>query len=789
MTNLTTMLAQQRPEFLDAPAYPVLSDPAAIAVGDFDGDGKPDIVETGRGMTTLLGNGDGTFRTGKNSAMSQTPNAIAVGDFNEDGKLDVVTSDFLNNVSVSLGIGDGSFQQFTNYPAGRKPNSVAVADFNGDKHLDLAVGDGDDLEVLLGKGDGSFQAAHSWSAGTNVFRVAVGDFNGDKAVDVVTVDPADNNLNILLGNGNGTFQTAYSLDTGLSPQDVLATDLNGDSILDLVVSNSSNFTIGVFRGNGDGTFKMRQDFPTIEQPIGLISGDFNGDHETDIVTLSFDAELFTGNGDGTLQYRGDFGAASYSRDFAFGRFNQDSLDDVAVLNLSSVSILLGNPNGMFRTRRLYNLGPFISAETLLMADANNDGQPDALSVLGGNDGGILVLLGNHDGSFRTPLTSLTGKHPWRFAIGDFNNDGKIDAATSNMNDFVSSTLSVVLGNGDGTFQAAQTYAIGNFPGHLAVGDFNNDGFQDIANISFDNNGGITWLNLLLNNGDGTFQNPVRSRVDGTVDISSIDINGDGKPDLLLTAAGLDVLLGNGDGTFQPPLRFGTGFGPVALTIADLNRDGKLDVVTGNLGGNVSVLLGNGDGTFKPHTDYAIVNQANAVGVGDFNGDGRLDLAVAETQPDTEGEFVRVLWGNGDGTLQSGVDYEAGALPFGIGVGDFNHDGANDIATMSIVSLSVLLNGGATKLTLTSSENPSHAGDSVTFTATVKATMPGMGNPRGRVRFEDGKTILGTVALNSGTAQFTTSTLGVGNHRIDAVYEGDSHFNRHKSDVLVQQVLP
>ena len=179
-----------------------------------------------------------------------------------------------------------------------------------------------------------------------------------------------------------------------------------------------------------------------------------------------------------------------------------------------------------------------------------------------------------------------------------------------------------------------------------------------------------------------------------------------------------------------------------------------------------------------------------MGTGDFNGDGYVDVALAEADTYLDGEFVGVLVGNGDGTFQTEVDYEVGYLPFGIGIDDFNHDGALDIATMSENGLlAVLLNTGATKLTLGSSKNPSHSGDSVTFTATVKATMPGTGNPGGRVRFEDGKTILGTVALNSGTAQFTISTLAVGNHRIDAVYEGDIHFNRHKSDLLVQQVLP
>src|SRR6266436_5402770 len=165
-------------------------DPISVAVGDFNGDGVPDLVVADRvsnNVSVLLGNGDGTFQTPVAFATGTRPQSVAVGDFNGDGKLDlVVANEGSNNVSVLLGNGDGAFQAAQNFPAGTNPQSVAVGDFNGDGKLDLAVaneGSGD-VSVLLGNGDGTFQAALAFAAGDIPQSVAVGDFNGDGKLDL-----------------------------------------------------------------------------------------------------------------------------------------------------------------------------------------------------------------------------------------------------------------------------------------------------------------------------------------------------------------------------------------------------------------------------------------------------------------------------------------------------------------------------------------------------------------------------------------------------------------------------
>ena len=211
-------------------------------------------------------------------------------------------------------------------------------------------------------------------------------------------------------------------------------------------------------------------------------------------------------------------------------------------------------------------------------------------------------------------------------VGDVNGDGRPDLAVAN---FTSNNVSVLLGNGDGTFQPARSYGAGTNPNSVAVGDVNGDGRPDLAVANASGN----TVSVLLGNGDGTFQ-PARSYGAGTnpQSVAVGDFNGDGRPDLAVAnyySNDVLVLLGNGDGTFQPVMSFDAGTNPISVAVGDINGDGRPDLAVANANSNnVSVLLGNGDGTFQPARTFGVGNNPFSVAVGDVNGDGRPDLAVA-----------------------------------------------------------------------------------------------------------------------------------------------------------------
>ena len=332
----------------------------------------------------------------------------------------------------------------------------------------------------------------------------------------------------------------------------------------------------------------------------------------------------------------------------------------------------------FKQTANINVSP--SPEFLSMADFNNDGIPDLVVSLN-LPNNIAVLLGAGDGTFPTRFvfgSGLRGTYG-SLAVGDFNEDGNVDIGV-----LYDGFLNIYAGNGDGTFHLLSSATIGSFSVWSTVADFNHDGHLDIATA----NNASSDLSVLLGNGDGTFQTTTEySLVSAAAQVRAVDVNQDGHPDLVTVPAcsdrncthgELDVLLNNGDGTFQPPLRFDAGIFPQGFAVADLNKDGKVDVAVTNdnsAGGTVSVLLGNGDGTFGSPVPYPVEFGPLSVAIADFDGDGNPDLAVANATSNT----VSLLRGNGDGTFQPAQGFRIGENPSDILAADFNGDGLPDLA--------------------------------------------------------------------------------------------------------------
>ncbi len=354
------------------------------------------------------------------------------------------------------------------------------------------------------------------------------------------------------------------------------------------------------------------------------------------------------------------------------------------------------PGGSFAAPASYAVGTGPgSVGSVALGDFNGDGDADLVAT-NYYDSSVSVLLGNGNGTFQSKVDYSAGPEPVSVAVGDFNGDGKADLVVANGNDGPS-YVSVLLGNGDGTFQSPANYSVGSLlypymsPASVAVGDFNGDGKADLATANLFGN-----VSVLLGNGDGTFQTAVHYLAGAAAEFVAVgDFNGDGKADLVTVNYAdnsLSVLLGNGDGTFQASLNYTLAtfpyVSPDSVAVADFNGDGKADLAVANASvGTVSVLLGKGDGTFQAKVDYPAGTDPTSVLVGDFNGDGKADLATA----DSGGNNVNVLLGNGNGTFQTAMNYSAGTGPRSMVVGNFNGDGKADlVVTNSTNNVSVLL---------------------------------------------------------------------------------------------------
>ncbi len=394
---------------------------------------------------------------------------------------------------------------------------------------------------------------------------------------------------------------------------------------------------------------------------------------------------------------------------------------------STIGVLLGNGDGTFKSAVLYNSGSQ-GATNVAVADVNGDGKPDLLvantCVAIGNCyyGGVAVLLGNGDGTFQAPVSYRSGGVSTNsVTVADINGDGLLDVVVANIcgNTFCnSSTVSVLLGNGDGTFQSAVSYNSGGYVANsLAVADVNGDGKPDV--IVVNSCGAVTQcgvsggapgsVGVLLGNGDGTFQSAITypSAGQNASFVAATDVNGDGKPDLIVAnwcalggdcsnattgAAGtLSVLMGNGDGTFQTAVPYDSG-GLYAWSVAvgDVNGDGIPDLLAANgcvcatggsrLNGTIGVLLGNGDGTFQKAVAYSLGGGPNSVATADVNRDGTLDLLATSDVSNV----VYVLPNTGSSTSGTGtiiVTTNSSAATFTL-TGPATFSGSGTTATFS-----------------------------------------------------------------------------------------------------------
>jgi hypothetical protein len=378
------------------------------------------------------------------------------------------------------------------------------------------------------------------------------------------------------------------------------------------------------------------------------------------------------------------------------------------------------------------------------------------------------------------------------AVGDFNGDGIPDLAVASYFDGV---VTILLGNGDGTFSPAPDSPItGLFdPNAIIVGDFNGDGKADLAFKVGYYNGGVA---IYLGNGNGTFTEASNSpiTVGGDFDyidaLATGDFNGDGIADLVATLdaegygpSSVAILLGNGSGTFAPapnsPVQVGSG--PISVAVGDVNGDGFPDLVTGNFyDSTVTVLLGKGDGTFAQASGSPIAVGQNpySVAIGDLNQDGKNDIAVANEDYESTAGSVTVLLGNGNGTFTqaAGSPVTVGDSPQAVAIGDFNSDGVPDLAVVNngADTVTVLLGTGKGEFTPAES-GPIRVGDFPESIALGDFTGAGIPDMAVADQSVAAATVLMTVT-NEATATVTgIAPVGTNTHNVEASYTGDSNY--------------
>jgi hypothetical protein len=784
------------------------------------------------------------------------PAGVVAADLNEDGKADLIYTDHgatgtASTTHVLLNRGDGTFA--AGQTIATAGSAIAAADFDHDGHVDLAwvsgvVGLG---QVFLahGNGDGTFAPAQELGTfaivGDNapVFRYVMGAQLHDTGyLDLLVEDVANPSIVTLTTDSSGFLVriVGTKLQSGVGP--MATADLNGDGHTDLVIQSVTGGAADVFFGSADGLLTAGGSYTGSTPVQSMLLHDVDGDGHPDLVLEGTNGriEILHGNTDGSFAAASEGGSGAADGTTGLGGHlvavtDVGALHNFYTMTPAGMSVLLGQGNLSLTLGGIYNAGP--GRTSFAVADFNGDGVPD---VAVDAPEGIAIVLGSTETGLGSSRAFAAGKPALHGALGDFSGSGNLDAVVN-----VPAAESLLLhGNGDGTFAAVATPTTeqmsspaamaqaGSLPGApqtsgmVASGtvtvDLDGDGYPDVI-VAYDNakadhaNPSAAAANAIYiwyGKSDGSFSVPVvMTPSRNFYELAVADMNGDGRPDLVMSDGFVVSVQDNlGGRAFGPEQHFLAGMGINSISTGDLNKDGEIDLVIANGGavssnpdiastptdvntGGITVLLNETTVKIATTTVLTVTSPLTIYFGQEVDGSAQVTAIDGSTPMGTISFF--------DGMTNictvavpatSGCPASAGT-GFAVGThvltavysGDATH-AASTSAPVTVVVLALATTKAQTVMLLTSSLNPATSGQSVTFTANVSTSGSAVAAPTGVVTFLDGTTVLGMETLvGSGVASLSVSSLSVGTHSITASYSGDANTIASVSAALTETV--
>lgn len=621
------------------------------------------------------------------------PRAITFGDFDGDGDNDLVTAnkdaDTSSTLTFLFNDGTGSFSR-TDHDASVRASSVAAADLDGDGHLDLVTANFFTLEVFWNDGSGGFAESTSIEVDRATRFVTTGDLNNDGLPDIVFTNTSNDDVTLKLNAGGRSFSASLGIAVGDYPTAVALDDFNGDAFQDILVLNSRDDSISMIPGNGDGSFGQPLTFPVgSAYPTQMAIADLDQDGDMDLATANRESvSILYNDGNGNLSLVDEF-AARPTQILAADLDGDGDQEIVFGSTQSSAVSILVNVNGFFLSAPVEFPVEFAPG-LLAICDLDSDGDPEVITAF--ERFTSVGILWNRDQGAVSLNPSLVdmGPAPHAAAIGDFDNNGFLDVATGNGN----ARSITIFGNSNGTLRPRRTVATGEYLNSIDSGDFDGDGDLDLVTAAI-----MSSHMQIFDNLDNLVFRIAGRLVTGTspFQVLAAELNGDGFPEVVSANEGSGTVTvwlnrGDGNGTFSGRRDYRVGRQPACSDAADFNEDGFNDLVVANRGSrNISILLNEGNGLFAAATEIPFDGAPYYVATGDIDRDGLADIVAANPS----GRSVVVLAGRGDGTFEAAASYDAGGAPYSLIVHDVNGDGLPDVVTGNSEggTISILLNLG------------------------------------------------------------------------------------------------